>query len=65
MKFSGLTQEKVFSDNFGAAASAIFEFESHDDFAYISADELGTFIRDYGKGRFENAKNFICSFALQ
>lgn len=60
MKFSGLTQEKIFSNNFGATATAIIEeFESLDDLAYMSADALAAFIRDHGKGKFENVDEIV------
>jgi transposase len=55
MKFSGLAQEKIFSNNYGAAALAVFEeFESPDDLATISLDALTTFIAEKGKNRFPN-----------
>ena len=60
MKFSGLTQEKIFSSNFGATATAIIEeFETLDDLAYMNADELAAFIRDHGKGKFENVDEIV------
>ena len=53
MKCSGLAQEKVFSNNYGAAALAVFEeFESPDDLANVDIDELATFIKEKGKNRF-------------
>ncbi|MDL2288146.1 IS110 family transposase [Oscillospiraceae bacterium OttesenSCG-928-F05] len=52
MKCSGLAQEKVFSDNYGAAALAVFEeFESPDDLANMDVDELTAFIAEKGKNR--------------
>ncbi|MBP2658368.1 MAG: family transposase [Firmicutes bacterium] len=55
MKFSGLAQEKIFSNHYGAAALAVFEeFESPDDLAAISLDALTAFIAEKGKNRFLN-----------
>jgi transposase len=52
MKCSGLAQEKVFSDNYGAAALAVFdEFESPDDLENMDVDELASFIAEKGKNR--------------
>lgn len=52
MKCSGLAQEKVFSNNYGAAAMAVFEeFESPDDLSNIDVDELAAFIAEKGKNR--------------
>ena len=60
MKFSGLTQEKIFSNNFGATATAIIEeFETLDDLAYMNADELAAFIRDHGRSKFENVEEIV------
>lgn len=53
LKFSSLTQDKVFSNNFGATSLAILEeFESVDDLCYMDFDRLATFVRDKGRGRF-------------
>ena len=45
-----LTQEKIFSDKFGATSTALIEeFSSLDELAYMSTDELVDFIRKKGK----------------
>lgn len=55
MKCSGLAQEKVFSNNYGAAALAVFEeFETPDDLVNMDIDELTAFIAEKGKNRFPN-----------
>lgn len=55
MKCSGLAQEKVFSNNYGATALAVFEeFETPDDLAEMDIDELTAFIAEKGKNRFPN-----------
>ena len=55
MKCSGLTQEKVFSDLYGATSMAVMEaFETVDELAYMDVDELAAFISKTGRGRFEN-----------
>jgi transposase len=52
MKCSGLAQEKTFSDNYGAAALAVFdEFDTPDDLADMDLDELTAFIAEKGKNR--------------
>jgi transposase len=52
MKCSGLAQDKVFSDNYGAAALAVFqEFETPDDIADMDTDQLAAFIAEKGKNR--------------
>jgi transposase len=52
LKCSGLAQEKVFSDKFGAAAIAMYEeFEYPDDIANMDVDELTAFISEKGKNR--------------
>jgi len=52
MKCSGLAQDKVFSDNYGAAALAVFEeFESPDDIVNMDVDSLAAFISEKGKNR--------------
>lgn len=52
MKCSGLAQEKVFSDNYGAAALAVFEeFETPDDIADMDVELLASFIAEKGKNR--------------
>jgi len=53
MKCSSLTQDKVFSNNFGTTALAVIEeFESVDDLAYMDLDELTAFIAEKGKNHF-------------
>jgi len=53
MKCSGLAQEKVFSDNYGAAALAVFEeFETPDDIVNADIEELTAFIAKKGKNHF-------------
>lgn len=45
IKFSGLAQENIFSDTFGAASMALIEeFESVDELAYMDTEELAEFI---------------------
>ena len=52
MKCSGLAQEKIFSDNYGAAALAVFEeFETPDDIADMDVEQLAAFIAEKGKNR--------------
>jgi transposase len=52
MKCSGLAQEKVFSDNYGAAALAVFEeFESPDDIVSVDVEALADFISEKGNNR--------------
>ena len=52
MKCSGLAQEKVFSNNYGAAPLAVFEeFETPDDIANMDVKELAAFIAEKGKNR--------------
>ena len=60
MKFSGFSQEKIFSNNFGATATAVIEnFESLDELAYIDSDELADFIKKHGRGKFENVDGIV------
>lgn len=55
MKFSSLTQDKIFSDTFGATSLAILEdFETVDQLAYMDLDALTSFIRTKGRGKFED-----------
>ena len=52
LKCSGLAQEKVFSDNFGAAALAMFkDFEYPEDLSEMDIGELAAFIAEKGKNR--------------
>jgi len=51
-KCSGLAQEKVFSNNYGAAALAVYEeFETPDDIANMDVGDLAAFIAEKGKNR--------------
>ena len=53
MKYSSLTQEKVFSNTFSVTALAVYEeFESVDELAYMDLQELTDFIKEKGKNRF-------------
>lgn len=53
MKYSSMTQEKVFSDTFSVTALAVYqEFESPDQLAYMDLQELTDFIKEKGKNRF-------------
>lgn len=55
MKCSGLAQEKTFSNNYGAAALAVFEeFDTPDDLENMDLDELTAFISEKGKNRSQN-----------
>ena len=52
MKCSGLAQEKIFSNNYGAAAFAVFgEFQSPDEIADMDIEKLTAFIAEKGKNR--------------
>jgi len=52
MKCSGLAQEKIFSDKYGAAALAVYEeFESPDDIAEMDIERLAEFIAEKGNNR--------------
>ena len=54
-KYSSLTQEKVFSNTFGASALAVYnEFESAEALACMDLHELTEFIMKKGKNRFTN-----------
>ncbi len=60
MKFSGFTQENIFSNNFGATATAILEeFSSVDELAYMDTNELADFIQKHGKGKFQNVEDIV------
>jgi transposase len=53
LKCSGLAQEKVFSNNFGTTALAVFEeFETPDNIADMDIEQLVSFISEKGKNRF-------------
>ncbi len=54
--FSGLTQEKIFSDKFGATNMALIEeFSSLEELAYMDTNALAAFISKKGRNHFENA----------
>ena len=54
-KYSSLTQEKVFSNTFGATAMAVYEeFDSADTLAYMDLHDLTDFIKKKGKNRFSD-----------
>jgi len=54
LKFSSLTQEKVFSDTFGTTSLAVVEeFLSVDEIAYMPIEELSAFVNEKGKGKFD------------
>lgn len=53
LKFSSMTQEKLFSNNFGTTAlELVNEFESVDQIAYSSVETLASFLNEHGKGHF-------------
>jgi len=53
LKFSEMTQSPLFSNNFGAAAMALVEeFESVDQIAYTSIEDLTAFLCQKGKNHF-------------
>ena len=55
LKFSGLSQSKVFSVETGATSLALLEtFDSAEDIARLSIDELATFISEKGRKHFED-----------
>lgn len=54
LKFSSLTQEKVFSDRFGATSLAVVEeFLSVDEIAYMPIEGLSAFVNEKGNGKFD------------
>ena len=54
-KYSSMTQEKVFSNSFGATALAVYEeFDSAEQLASMDLQELTAFIMEKGKNRFPN-----------
>lgn len=60
MKFSEFTQEKIFSNNFGATAIAILEeFSSVDELAYMDTNDLADFIQKHGKGKFDHVEDIV------
>lgn len=53
LKFSGMAQEALFSDNFGTAAMALIEqFDTVDDIAYMPVEQLSAFLNERGRGKF-------------
>jgi transposase len=53
LKFSGLAQDKVFSDHTGATSMALLEeFETVDELAYMDIDDLAAFIAEKGRNNF-------------
>ena len=53
LKCSGLAQEKVFSDKYGATALAVYEeFETPDDIENMDIGQLTSFIAEKGKNHF-------------
>lgn len=57
LKFSGLCQNKVFSNNFGATATQLFdEFFTLDDIAARPLDELVDFMVEHGRDLFSDPK---------
>jgi transposase len=57
MKFSGLAQDKVFSDNTGATSMALLEeFETVDELVNMDIDELAAFIAEKGRNHFPDPK---------
>lgn len=57
LKCSGLAQEKVFSNRFGAASIALIEsFEDVDELANMDLDKLAALIAKNGRNHFEDPK---------
>lgn len=53
MKFSDMAQERIFSDNFGVCAMALVEkYETVDDIANASVEELATFLNEQSRNKF-------------
>ena len=58
LKFSALCQDKVFSNNFGAVATELFnEFLTLEDIAARPLDELIEFLVEHGKKHFNNPQD--------
>ena len=54
-KYSSFSQEKVFSDKYGATALAVYEeFDSADTLAYMDLHELTEFLQKKGKNHFSD-----------
>jgi len=55
LKFSGLAQEKIFSNNYGATALALFDqFQTPDELANMSLEQLSDWIAQHGRNHFQN-----------
>lgn len=53
LKFSGMAQASLFSNNFGATAMALIEhFDTVDEIAYMPLEDLATFLNTHSKGKF-------------
>lgn len=53
MKFSSIAQNKIFSDSFGASALALYtEFDSVEELAVMSLEDITVFLRTNGNNRF-------------
>ena len=53
LRFLEVALEKIFSNNYGVAALAVFEeFETPDDIVNMDVEELANFIAEKGKNRF-------------
>jgi transposase len=58
LKCSGLAQERIFSDNYGVTALALFEqFQSPDELANMDLDELSAWLSKHGRNHFEHPEN--------
>ncbi len=57
-KYSSLSQEKVFSNTFGATALAVYEeFDSADALAYMDLHDLTEFLKKKGKNHFSDPES--------
>ena len=55
LKCSGLAQEKIFSDNYGVTALALFEeFRTPDELVNLSLDDLSSWLAKHGRNHFEH-----------
>lgn len=62
LKFSGMAQNQLFSDNFGAAAMALVEtYETVDDIANTPVEELASFLNDHANGHFADPHELAAS----
>lgn len=65
LKFSGMAQQQLFSDNFGAAAMALIEtYQTVDDIANASLEELASFLNDRGNGHFADPQALAASIQV-